>query len=814
MRRRLGLLGALLAIAACSGVLFNNGNDFPCDFSKPPGVRDAACAPGDVCGVTNHCQRYVYEGPRFEGTPTMPDFSLDAGGGAVVHPRLLAGPVVKVAQDPLPLGPTYLLAGDSYLLRSRGGVQDLGDAGATVGLVIPLSASVRAAGLVDAGLDGDFLLGTSGPNDEASVVFADPSGALTQYPIIDPSRAATLRAQRLRATLYQATVEDPVTGRSKLVPRLRVTAIAKPGARAGEVQLDFSGPAPRLQLAQFPDAGTPFDVAWASRPGLDTPVIVTADAIYFLGDGGLTEANSEPLTAATSAAIKSDARHNVFAMLVEPPGTNGKSVLSTWALVKNGADYQLDRAWADCTPCAQPGEHPATFVPVFASTGVTVEVGCQGAGAPRLVRVLGSAATDPKEACDVEDVDLPMDWHSLSSTLVHDFSAQDGVTLGGQHGEVWAGETLAHAQPAYLERVPMDVATVAGPDGPTLLALTDRYLAALDRPNGFRRLQVSSDGPLRPLALIHQSDAWTVSASGDLRGVITDEDGGDTVVFGPRLLDGRDQPVQQPLAGEAVTLLDGGLVSAVIAADDSLYLVPFDFEPSTSPDALDPASPVLTPAPSSLIRSLALERTPIGTDGVTRVRGYVVTARTVYLFQLGGTPARWAATPVVLSGGEPLEVWFDNPRGGLARAGYRDGQVYTLPGGFLLADSLPQTADGFVPQVLDYENLAGWPVAYTTTGLYVAEWDRKADGSLDNRFPDGGVNKPMSWREIALPDGGKPWLDQAGTTRDGRLFVKTEPQVTSADGTFSQTFRLFLFLPDQVLELGRHVRHNTSTVHP
>ena len=50
--------------------------------------------------------------------------------------------------------------------------------------------------------------------------------------------------------------------------------------------------------------------------------------------------------------------------------------------------------------------------------------------------------------------------------------------------------------------------------------------------------------------------------------------------------------------------------------------------------------------------------------------------------------------------------------GGLGRVGYRDGEVFTLPGGFLLVNELPRDA-GLPPQVLDYENLGGWPVAMT-----------------------------------------------------------------------------------------------------
>jgi hypothetical protein len=233
---------------------------------------------------------------------------------------------------------------------------------------------------------------------------------------------------------------------------------------------------------------------------------------------------------------------------------------------------------------------------------------------------------------------------------------------------------------------------------------------------------------------------------------------------------------------------------------------------------LGDVSPSLTPEPSSFIRSLALERTPVGTNGVDRVRGYVVTSRSVFEVKLGGAPLRWSSTPLSFSGAEPVEVWFDNPRGGLARVGYRDGTVFSIPGGFQLTEPLPQLDGGAPVAVLDYENLGGWPVALTDDGLFVARYDALASGRLDNRFADGGVNKPMTWREVTLPDGSRPWSDRAFPrlgAQPAKLFVLAEPTTTlttDAGSAYQRVFRLIVYLPNQVIEVGRHVRSNISAL--
>ncbi len=93
---------SLVAVVGCTGGLYENqGNDFPCDFTQPPGVRDLACAPGEVCGVDNLCRAFRYEGPQFEFEPyrphgaPLPDFD---GGVTLLHPGLLNQPILEITR--------------------------------------------------------------------------------------------------------------------------------------------------------------------------------------------------------------------------------------------------------------------------------------------------------------------------------------------------------------------------------------------------------------------------------------------------------------------------------------------------------------------------------------------------------------------------------------------------------------------------------------------------------------------------------------------------------------------------------------------
>jgi len=216
-------------------------------------------------------------------------------------------------------------------------------------------------------------------------------------------------------------------------------------------------------------------------------------------------------------------------------------------------------------------------------------------------------------------------------------------------------------------------------------------------------------------------------------------------------------------------------------------------------------APVLTPEPSVPIRSLALERTALGTDGVNYARGYLVTSRNVFAWELGGEPSHWSATPVQLGSGQPVEMWFDTRLSALGRVGYADGQVFTLPSGFQLTYPIPENDAGVAGTVLDYENLGGWPVAYTTTGLYIAQW-KIVDGKLQNRFDDGSRNMPMTWQRVTMPDGSEPWLkkDASGRVEAARakLFVAKDPK----DVNNLTPYRLLVFLDDKVLQVATNLR--------
>ncbi len=271
-----------------------------------------------------------------------------------------------------------------------------------------------------------------------------------------------------------------------------------------------------------------------------------------------------------------------------------------------------------------------------------------------------------------------------------------------------------------------------------------------------------------------------------------EQPGEGTLTRGPKLVTPSGVPVSRSSGGEAFVDRDGGLRALFVTGDDGLYAVGLDGGVSS-----ESLTPKLQPEPSVPIRSLALERTPLGTavdedGGVQRARGYLVTSRNVYEWQYGGSPPRWSSRLLVLGGGEPVEVWFDSPRSALGRVGYSDGQIYTLPGGYQLAGPLGEGGE-----VLDFENLGGWPVALTTDGVFAAAWPLNDDGSVNNRFDGGRPNKPMDWHRLTLPAG----VGQS-PGKGGRLFVQSGELVEPVSGQPRPGHKLFLFLSDEVLELA------------
>jgi hypothetical protein len=837
--RRLAAALLVLGAAACTGLLVDKGNDYPCDFRAPEGERDKVCAPGEVCGVDNLCRPFHYEGPQFEGKPGLP--RLDAG--TQLHPGQLDAPITEVAlngsvffADKTPQSTAIVASKGKYFLV------DLSHIGAKVTDITALLGGPHVAAAYP---DFTRLLAASS-DGKAKELFADGSPA---RPLRD--QGGDLDDVRDFRTRF---------GRS-------VALRAPTGAFLGESAFcevnPTTGACPNVPLVLLDDGGTSdaglkaYDVAVVPSQSFGGLPLNTRPVAVALGADGLSwfeeplvgpptrhslhSTDAEALEVAAlggrAARLRSDTGGRLLAIangatdLVTAP----HKVLSTWSLIRNPlGGAQVARTWPDCTPC--PGGSILSFAPGSLG-GPAVEVLCAvGKSNVVALKVVGSSASVPQQGCDIELLSTAFEANKLGTRdvredlaaldagvgfdLVQDPALTSGVVLGGPRGRLYSGPSFSLAQPVFLDRLPVATGLFPAPDGGQVLAaLTERYAAVRVGDEGFEvvdplhEMRSSLPGVVVS-SFIGEAPGWAVLSSGDVLRTDWEAEGlrlGFILHFGPRLVDASDLPATGPFLAEAVSENDGGMRSLVLTANDSLYFArQLGSQTLTDdPNALPSLRPDITPEPNSPIRSLALERSVLGTDGISRVRAYVATARNLYLVQYGGTPARWSAAPLVLTGESPVEVWMDHPRGGLGRVGYPSGEVYTLPGAFLLARSL--TASGALEgldagaqvAVEDYENLAGWPAAYTRAGLFVANYDVLPDGGLDNKLPDGRLGKPMSWKRVRLSDGSEPWLGKAG-----RLQAVKGPRVGGS--VYTEEWTLVVFTADEVYEAAAATRSNAQ----
>ncbi|MDX2012377.1 MAG: hypothetical protein SFW67_19430 [Myxococcaceae bacterium] len=745
-------------LTGCPGLLVGPGNDFPCDFARPPGERDAVCSPGDVCGVSNRCQRYVDEGPQFEGAPTFPQFTAEVGSGVVVHPKVLTGAVEAVVTVP-PRAVFVRTADGTFLVEADSPAPTRFDAGFDARDVADVIVFPR---------DGGWR--TFWRERDGDTFFRDSNSPGSPQPLgIKAAQWRRLGPQRI-GVIIEGRQGFGVVEQASMVPSFQRLL-----DDAGTALFDVV-PGPSIRLGERP------------------AVLLAREALLVEGaDGGFVSVAAvslppPPMLPAERRfpSLSIDEAGAVAAVLSRTP-----PLLTTLVTSRTGFGLEVASAWPDCVPC------PRAFVatPGLDRVGPFVDVLCEGS----IRRVRGAL---PGGRCLEELIEPPFDVSQVSNREpVLDTTLATGFAVGGLSGQVWVGRTVGTAQPVFMERVPVDVSKVGLADGTSpVFALTTAGLFDGRPERGY--LSIAPEATSRIAALVGEGQGWVVGEGGNLVRVSNVGKASPTVRFGPRLIDGRGEAVTRPLRGEAFVGVDAGVASMLIAADDSLYfLVPP--RPAESAGQLGDLAPVATPEPSSFIRSLAIERTPVDSDGVERVHAYVVTSRNVFDVTLGGAPRRWTATPLTFSAAGPLEVWFDNPQSRLARVGYVDGTVFSIPGGFQLTERLPAASDGSPIAVVDYDNLGGWPVALTEHGLFVARYDEVRPGQLDNRFPDGGVNKPMSWREVVLPDGSRPWRQQGPRfgAKPAKIFVLAEAPTSAG-----QTFRLLVYLPTQVIEVGRHVR--------
>ena len=804
------LVVLLMAIAACTGLYFDKGNTYPCDFSLGPGARDQACVEGDTCGTDNLCHAYLYEGPRFEGPAVIPDFAAD--GFERIHPKTLNERVTFIASSAAGDFPALLVAmadKRTVTINSRGQLANSFQVPTAFLLENLEDALFTQFSFTRPNGTTDEVGGLAGVLNDRLVIGIDTRTNFTGFTPDESDPARTLRATK-------------VDGGSSL----ELQAIDLNG-KAGRVELEVA-PVPktyRLRFTPYPDPPLPtlplppaLEVGLLTRsPGrtVATPIVLTERRARVGGELFLKRAVGFE-SAGELQSIPSELRFNIANTLMSIEARRAPAgpvtVLSTWQIGFSNTlrQHDLTQAWPDCTPCAQGRIIRSTPAPP--EQGLAVDVACVEAdGTFTLRRVTGSTAVIDTDLCTSEELDFPFDETRVSLVAVDAgtpfaglpvaASRQVGVAIGGTGGEIWFGETLSGLAPFGLDRVPRDVFPLSNSGKRTLGVLTDSYAAVL-QPDasvsiGFRRIDVQEEfktaEDLRFLASVHGVEGWGLLDDGLLVNFSVAEEDGSMLLPGANLVTPAGDPIRSSAGGEAF-IEDGGVVSFFVTGDDGLYFVS---NPETNEREL---APVLQPEPSVPIRALALERTPLGTNGVDRARGYLVTSRNVFSWGFGGTPARWHATPLTIASGEPLEVWFDTQRSALGRVGFSDGRIFTLPGGFQLANAIMGDA-GTAIRLIDYENFGGWPIALATNGLFIAKWE-VVNGKLQNKF-DGGAARPMDWYEVTMPDGSKPW--DLGEDTEGRLFVDVkEFFVPLPDGGSERWFHfdLYVFLPDQVLKLG------------
>lgn len=744
--RILGLstFAALFALGCSGGLLVDQGNAFPCHFEQGPESRDQACPQGWVCGVANVCQKDKPEGlpeglvpPRFDGRgQVLPSQTPSMVTGLGTAPRSLA----------------QLAAFDGLGTWIFGGGVDL---------------KLSDAGFVRAG-------------------FAEPAegGGFT----VLQTDATHLTVTRADGTVLAANASVP----APIVAFRSGIASASDGGAAVDLETfspdignrvySVSPEAPVLSPVTV-DGGPVLDVRRldGSRFGLSTgelaSVYVLEDPFSLAGPrGALSLGKSAPQG---RVRLQHSADGTLWAVSYQ--GSDGKDRLAAFsARPENG--YAFAPLISPCVPC--PGFGPGAVGHVEAVSPVSVqplsiEVVCSNDSGiaslpiPTTAEVVGGPANPSDDTCALAPLTPPFELGQVSklgfSALAIDDSVGGFIAFGGHSGQLWAGSRISDALPTSLDRMPQGFGTVAltglADGGTTVLplAFTDDYLAVdLDgridpslSSNGYAVIGSPSEqglgGPpagILPRAAIEGTEGWLLGSDAQLvhlglkLGASANGQPkiGSTLKFGPALLGPTGAPAQAPFQG-TVTRDQKGIL---IAAGDSLYLYAKG-DPTDRPGQLPPLTPQLTPQAGFPIRSLTVDRSGTTED---KVHGYAVTSNTLYEFELGGTPEHWSGHQIVLSGDEPVKVWMQDDQSPYGRVGYRDGSMFTLPDGLPLAGALRQQ-NGGGDRVIDYANFGGWPLASTTSGLYLA-------------MPSDGGSRLLSWQHVTLSNGQEPWAGLGG----------------------------------------------------
>lgn len=186
-------------------------------------------------------------------------------------------------------------------------------------------------------------------------------------------------------------------------------------------------------------------------------------------------------------------------------------------------------------------------------------------------------------------------------------------------------------------------------------------------------------------------------------------------------------------AGSALARPDAGVLVAV-AAGDTIFAGTLSAQ-----SGLEGLKPVLAPRSRFDIDDFVLLRPPV--DPFPKVAGYALVANHVYQFDSAGD-TRWSHEEIPLPEGNAVELWEES---GVARVGFDDGRVVSLPSRVALSNPLSSP-------VREYGTACGRAFALTAQGLFSLQ--PPADDGL---FVGSWSPVEIDWR---LAPGFKPRLGE------------------------------------------------------
>ncbi len=787
-----------LGIAACGSCAdWQRPRAYAClpDASTPLGTEDPQCGPGWRCGKEERCHRIgeakAYRcdsdldceaqwrcGPERSCLDTATDAlrpNLHSGllRSRLVSPLAGSSPPAAVASSsftvsaacgpPVPAS-SIAFTSDAGTARSvtfpRGFVTDC-DAGTRVFSALAVGAPMTRPVLAMADTaSATFVLGTGGqlcrfgatPEalggcDGIKLDFAAThlrTGRSPALPVVAHSDARYVLLGSDGSVSLARRVKPPALGVEQTVFDMLPYVLDDAGT--GLLAVTPSG----VFSAEVPPGATltaPPDEAWsvAAFPGLACPG--DPPPVGAFGElRSLRWVNGQQVLAGAARGADGAARLVVFAgTSATVPGTG---------CVPRAIEGASLVGPLTCAVCSRGALEDFTVSPSPGDTRFALEARCREAS--------GALAVWPSvldgEGCTTAPAPLEVLQPAVTATAGASASAS-----AGNFGELWlhTGDGFSRAA-RFLDRAPSLV--FGGPDD---LAAGAAPVTAL-LPGGTTELEASQLFTLRDgEGLVASQPGFDLLAgvAGPGRWAVRDaSDGGTpappTVVevlpSGERRLLAAfttAEAFKGPYRAAAVTDARGTLL--VVTAFDALLAAELD----PSRDVTLASAPVLDVKLVPLNRSAITALVLLPRAEAPFAEGWLLSAGRLYQFH-ADNPTVWKSTELGLPEGEPLALFADGRR---ARAGYRDGRVFALPGRVPVAPPLPPGAGAAV----DFTDVCGQVLALSTRSAF--------------RLVLKPGESQGEWQAVPLPSGpGRPAkLHAAG---DGAFVFFTDGRVVRLEG--------------------------------